>query len=108
MSTFAGILAGKVETYIELRHSLGYSFKKQAGTLRAFARYVESEQLDGPLTRRIALGFVLSFDGAPNAGPRVTACFAAFANISPSTMRGPKASTAELSPGHAPFHRRAS
>lgn len=66
MSTFAGILAGKVETYIELRHSLGYSFKKQAGTLRAFARYVEAEQLDGPLTRRMALGFVLSFGGAAN------------------------------------------
>ena len=66
MSAFAGILAGRVETYVELRHSLGYSFKKQAGTLRAFARYVESEQLDGPLTRRMALGFVLSFGGAAN------------------------------------------
>ena len=57
MSAFAGILAGRVETYVELRRSLGYSFKKQAGTLRAFARYVEAEQLDGPLTRLMALGF---------------------------------------------------
>ncbi len=45
MSAFAGTLAGKVETYIELRHSLGYSFKKQAGTLHAFARYVASGSL---------------------------------------------------------------
>jgi integrase len=66
MSAFAGILAVRVETYVELRRSLGYSFKKQAGTLRAFARYVEAEQLDGPLTRRMALGFVLSFGGAAN------------------------------------------
>ena len=41
MSAFAKILVEKVESYIELRRSLGYSFKKQAAILRALARFVE-------------------------------------------------------------------
>jgi len=40
MTAFAGFLAEKVERYIELRRSLGFAFSKQAGTLRAFVRYV--------------------------------------------------------------------
>jgi integrase len=66
MSAFARILAEKVESYIELRRSLGYSFKKQAATLRSLARFVETEQLGGPLTRGLALNFVLSIEGAAN------------------------------------------
>jgi integrase len=66
MSTFAKILAEKIESYIELRRSLGYSFKPQAGILHALARYVESKQLDGPFTRDMALNFVLSIEGAAN------------------------------------------
>jgi integrase len=66
MSVFARILAEKIESYIALRRSLGYSFKKQAATLRALARFVETEQLDGPLTRGMALNFVLSWDGTTN------------------------------------------
>lgn len=66
MSAFAKILAEKVESYIELRRSLGYSFKKQAATLRALARFVETEHLDGPLTQGMALNFVLSIEGAAN------------------------------------------
>jgi integrase len=66
MSAFAKILTEKVESYIELRRSLGYSFKKQAATLRALVRYVESEQLDGPLTKGVALNFVLSIENAAN------------------------------------------
>ena len=66
MNAFANMLVQKVESYVELRRSLGYSFRKQATTLRAFARYVESEQLEGPLTKEIALNFVLSIDGAAN------------------------------------------
>jgi hypothetical protein len=58
MSAFAKILTEKVESYIELRRSLGYSFRKQAATLRALARFVETEQLDGPLTQGMALNFV--------------------------------------------------
>jgi len=41
-ATFAKMLAEKVQSYIELRRSLGYAFKKQAGTLQAFVRHVES------------------------------------------------------------------
>jgi integrase len=66
MSAFAKILAEKIESYIALRRSLGYSFKKQAATLRAFMRFAETEQLDGPLTRGVALNFVLSWDGTTN------------------------------------------
>ena len=66
MSVFAKMLGEKVQSYIELRRSLGYAFKKQAGTLRAFVRHVESEQLGGPLTKGMALNFVLSFAGAAN------------------------------------------
>ncbi len=66
MSVFAKMLADTAQRYIELRHSLGYAFKKQAATLRAFVRHVESEQLDGPLTKAMALKFVLSFTGAAN------------------------------------------
>jgi hypothetical protein len=66
MSVFAKMLGEKVQSYIELRRSLGYAFKKQAGTLQAFVRHVESEQLGGPLTKGMALNFVLSFAGAAN------------------------------------------
>lgn len=67
MTSFAGFLADKVENYIELRRSLGYAFSKQAGTLRAFVRHVVRADLDGPLTRTVALNFVLSFGGAANS-----------------------------------------
>ncbi|WP_353029092.1 hypothetical protein [Mesorhizobium sp. M1004] len=37
MTAFARFLGEKAaERYIELRHSLGYAFSKQAGTLRGF------------------------------------------------------------------------
>lgn len=67
MTAFARFLGEKAERYIELRQSLGYSFSKQAGTLRAFVRYVERAQLDAPATRTMALDFVLSFGGAANS-----------------------------------------
>ncbi|WP_234893922.1 hypothetical protein [Sinorhizobium medicae] len=67
MTVFARFLGEKAERYIELRQSLGYSFSKQAGTLRAFVRYVERAQLDAPATRTMALDFVLSFGGAANS-----------------------------------------
>ena len=66
MNVFAKMLAEKVQSYIELRRSLGYAFKVQAATLRAFVQHVESERLDGPLTKGMALNFVLSFAGAAN------------------------------------------
>lgn len=66
MSSFAEMLTNKVEDYIALRRSLGYSFQKQAATLLALAQYVEVEQLGGPLTRDMALNFVLSWKGTAN------------------------------------------
>ena len=66
MNRFARTLATRVEDYVTLRRSLGYSFQKQAGTLRALVRYVESEQLCGPLTRTMTLSFVLSWQGSCN------------------------------------------
>ena len=66
MSSFAKILAERVEGYIALRRSLGYTFRKQATTLRALVRYVEARHLDGPLTRKLALGFVMSWPGTAN------------------------------------------
>ena len=38
MSAFANTLSVRVEGYVELRRSLGYAFRKQAGVLRALAR----------------------------------------------------------------------
>jgi len=66
MSGFATALADRVEAYIALRRSLGFSLKKQAAILRALVRYVELEKFDGPLTRAMALDFVLSWNGTAN------------------------------------------
>lgn len=41
-------LADRVDGYVTLHRSLGYSFRKQAATLRALARFVEAKRLDGP------------------------------------------------------------
>ena len=48
MRAYAGFLAEKVERYIELRRSLGYSFDKQAGTLRAFVCYCRVKRAGWP------------------------------------------------------------
>jgi integrase len=66
MTTFATMLAERVKAYVELRRSLGYAFQKQAAILWALTRYVETRQLDGPLTRQVALDFVLSWNGTAN------------------------------------------
>lgn len=66
MSTFAKTLADRVEGYITLRRSLGYVFRKQAAILRALVRYVEAGQLDGPLTRDMAIKFIFSWEGTAN------------------------------------------
>lgn len=63
MSSFARTLAIKVEDYVTLRRSLGYAFQKQAATLRALVQYAKVGQLDGPLTRDMALNFVFSWEG---------------------------------------------
>ena len=66
MTAFAQVLTDRVEAYIALRRSLGYAFQKQAAILRALARYVEAEQLDGPLTRGMAIDFLFSWEGTAN------------------------------------------
>lgn len=66
MNSFTKTLVDRVESYITLRRSLGYTFRKQAGILRAFARYVEAKQLDGPLTRDMAMNFIFSWEGTSN------------------------------------------
>ncbi|HJU17250.1 MAG TPA: tyrosine-type recombinase/integrase [Stellaceae bacterium] len=66
MSAFARTLADKVEGYITLRRALGYAFRKQAAILRALVRYVEAEQLAGPLTREMVLNFLFSREGTAN------------------------------------------
>jgi len=45
MTSFAKTLAHRVEGFITLRRSLGYSCQKQASILRALVRYVAAEQL---------------------------------------------------------------
>src|SRR6202046_1511376 len=84
MSGFATILADRVEAYIGLRRSLGFSLTKQAAILRSLARYVELEKLDGPLTRAMVLDFVLSWNGTANGRANrygVVRCFADYLAI---------------------------
>jgi hypothetical protein len=66
MTSFAKTLSDRVEGFITIRRSLGYSFQKQASVLRALVRYVEAEQIDGPMTQELALNFVFSRDGTTN------------------------------------------
>jgi integrase len=66
MSTFAKLLADRVEGYIALRRSLGYEFEKSSAILRRLARYVGAGQLDGPLTRDMAIKFIFSWEGTAN------------------------------------------
>jgi integrase len=84
MSGFATILGDRVEAYIVLRRSLGFSLKKQAAILRSLVRYVELKKLDGPLTRAVALDFVLSWNGTTNGRANrygVVRCFADYLAI---------------------------
>ncbi|WP_234833933.1 hypothetical protein [Sinorhizobium meliloti] len=76
MTAFALFLGEKAERYIELRHSLGYSFSKQAGTLRAFVSYVERAQFDAPATGRWRWTSSCRSAALPTAAPLVTACSA--------------------------------
>lgn len=66
MSPFTKTLADRIEGYVALRRSLGYAFRKQAAILRALSRYAEARQLDGPLTRDLAIAFILSWEGTAN------------------------------------------
>jgi len=66
MSTFATTLAIGMEDYIALQRSLGYQFHKQAASLRAFLRYVQSSDASGLLSQALAVDFVMTGDLTPN------------------------------------------
>jgi integrase len=59
-------MAESIERYIALQHSLGYQFRKQAASLRAFLRYVRFTHARGPLSQALALDFVMASDLASN------------------------------------------
>jgi integrase len=66
MTAFATTLAAGVEDYVALQRSLGYQFRKQAASLRAFPHYVRSTGAQGPISQALALDFVMSSDLTPN------------------------------------------
>lgn len=66
MTALATSLAAGIDSYVALQHSLGYQFRKQAGSLRAFLRYVRSTDVRGPLSQALALDFVITGDLTPN------------------------------------------
>lgn len=70
MSDFSRFLSDKVEDYVRLRQSLGYAFRAQAGTLKAFCLFVEQGGYAGPLTRELGIAFVLSCNVTPNVRAR--------------------------------------
>jgi integrase len=60
MRSFSGTLAASVDRYIQLKHSLGYQFCKQAALLRSFRSFVRSSRATGPLSQDLALQWALS------------------------------------------------
>jgi integrase len=66
MSAFVNTVAASIESYLALQHSLGYQFRKQAGSLQAFLRYVRSTHAQGPLSQALALECVMASDLTPN------------------------------------------
>ncbi|KWR74342.1 tyrosine-type recombinase/integrase [Cupriavidus sp. IDO] len=59
MTPFVTALTAGVESYIALQRSLGYQFRKQSTSLHAFLGYVRSSHADGPLSRALAVDFVI-------------------------------------------------
>jgi integrase len=66
MNDFTRVLTMRVACYIELQHSLGYAFHKQASTLHAFLQYTEVARLEGPLTQDMVLDFVRLHNASAN------------------------------------------
>lgn len=79
MNTFACHLVDHINRYVKLRRSLGYSFKTQAATLRAFGRFVKRRAEAGPLTQQQVLTFVLACQVTPNVRARRYAVLKNFA-----------------------------
>lgn len=64
--SFAQALTESVARYVNLQHSLGYQFRKQAASLNAFLSYVRSTHADGPLSQALALQCVIDSELTPN------------------------------------------
>jgi integrase len=70
MNAFVRRVSDKIDSYVQLRRSLGSAFESQAATLRAFRRFLERDAYAGPLTQKLVLAFVLSCDVTPNVRAR--------------------------------------
>lgn len=66
MTVFADTLSASIANYLDLQHSLGYQFRKQAGSLQAFLRYVRSTDAQGPLSQVLALECVMAGNLTPD------------------------------------------
>ena len=81
MSAFAQVVAESIECYIDLQHSLGFQFRTEAVSLRAFHRHLILSNARGPLTQELALEFVLSNKITPNGKARRYAMIRRFAQF---------------------------
>jgi integrase len=70
MNTFVNLVAEKIDNYIQLRRSLGHSFKTQAATLKAFLSFLDQNGNAGPLTQELVLSYVISCNVTPNVRAR--------------------------------------
>jgi integrase len=70
MNAFLRLVSVKIDSYVQLRRSLGSAFESQASTLWAFQRFIERDTHAGPLTQKLVLAFVLSCDVTPNVRAR--------------------------------------
>lgn len=66
MSAFVRRVAASIDNYLALQHSLGYQFRKQAGSLHVFLRYVRSTRALAPLTQALAMECVMASNLTPN------------------------------------------
>jgi integrase len=70
MKNFLQFISNKAEDYIALRQSLGYEFKVQSSTIRAFCYFLKAINSSGPLTDTLALDYISSCDVTPNVRAR--------------------------------------
>jgi integrase len=85
VSSFARLIALKVDDYVQFRRGLGHAFVSQAATLRAFRDFVKADGRTGPITQALAIAFVLSTDVTPNVRAwrfRVVRRFAEYISVS--------------------------
>lgn len=66
MSAFGNAVATSIARYLDLQHSLGYQFRKQAGSLQSFLHHVRSIDAPGPLSQEFVLDWVMASNLTPN------------------------------------------